>query len=139
MPTALDLVPHIRALYAEWSASRGRNVEAWLELFADDVKVRSLSDGAPGLEFTRHGTGKDVVRAYVTGLRAAWEMIYFTADAFVAQDDRVVMLGRCAFRHRGTHKEFETAKVDVLRLQGGKIVEFQEFYDTAGMEAAATA
>jgi uncharacterized protein len=57
--------------------------------------------------------------------------IHFTPEEFVVEGDRVVMIGRCAFRHRRTGKVVDTAKCDVWRFRQGKAVDFMEFYDTA--------
>ncbi len=63
-------------------------------------------------------------------------MIEYVAEHFVAQDDRVVMLGRCSWRFRRTGKVVATPKVDSWRFAGGKAVEFYEYYDTAQLLAA---
>ena len=65
-------------------------------------------------------------------------MLDYTADEFVAQGDRVVMLGSCEWKHRGTGKTVKTPKADVIRMRDGKIVDFMEFYDTAAAIAGAT-
>lgn len=137
MTNAVEMLPRIRALYDEWSRSRGNNVDAWMDLLAEDVRMRSLPDGGQGLEFTRHGEGKEAVLRYIAGLAEEWEMLDYTVEHFVAQDDHVVMLGRCTHRNRRTEKVVDTPKADVLRVRDGKIVEFQEFFDTARVSAGA--
>jgi len=58
-------------------------------------------------------------------------------DEFIAQGDRVVVVGRVAWRNRQTGKTVDTPKVDVWRIRDGKAVDFVEFYDTArSLEAA---
>lgn len=137
MTNAVEMLPRIRALYAEWGRSRGSNVDAWMELLADDVRLRSLPDGGEGLEFTKHGEGKEAVLRYIAGLAEEWEMLDYTVEQFVAQDEHVVMLGHCTHRNRHTGKTVETPKADVLRVRDGKIVEFREFFDTARVSAGA--
>ncbi len=77
------------------------------------------------------------MRGYFQGLGADWEMVYYNADEFVAQGDRVVMIGSCSWRHRATGNVIDTPKVDIFRLRGGKIAAFFELYDTAKVTAAA--
>jgi ketosteroid isomerase-like protein len=68
---------------------------------------------------------------------ASWlECMADTVDHFVAQGDRVVMLGRCAWKHRATGKFVDTPKADAITLADGKIVGFMEYYDTAQALAA---
>ena len=70
------------------------------------------------------------------GLERDWQMIEFATEHFVAQGDRVVMLGRCAFRYKKTGKVVWTHKADSWRFAGGKAIEYFEFYDTAQVHAA---
>ena len=63
-------------------------------------------------------------------------MLEFATEHFVAQGDRVVVLGRCAFRYKKTGKVVWTQKADSWRFAEGKAVEYFEFYDTAQVHAA---
>jgi ketosteroid isomerase-like protein len=63
-------------------------------------------------------------------------MIEYRVDHFVAQGDRVVMVGHCSWRAKRTGKVVATPKVDTWRFANGKAVEFYEFYDTAQVHAA---
>ena len=129
----------VKKLYQLWSDTRGSAdaAQAWLELLADDVEVFSLGGGAPGIEFTRGGRGKVVAERYLADLTEGWEMLDYRVDEFVAEGDRIVSLGSCAFRNRRTRKVARTPKVDVYRFQDGRVVEFREYYDTAGLLEAA--
>jgi ketosteroid isomerase-like protein len=129
-------VEMLRTLYARWHDSRGADVASWLECMADTVDWRSLAEGAAGMEFTQRAVGKDDVRGYFELLGRDWEMQSYTVDHFVAQGDRVVMLGRCAWKHRATGKFVDTPKADAITLADGKIVGFMEYYDTAQALAA---
>ena len=128
----------LRTLYEQWGTTRGASAEAWLGLLADDVEVVSLGGGAPGIEFTKGGRGKAAAVRYLAGLAENWEMLRYEVDEFITERDRIVVLGRCAFRNRRTGKVADTAKVDVYRFRDDLVVEFREFYDTAGMRDAAT-
>lgn len=121
----------LREAYRLWHETKGGSVDHWMDLMADNIRFRSLAGGEPGLEFTRECCMKEEVRLYFEGLGADWEMVHYTAEEFIAQDDRVVMLGSCAFRHRHTMKILETPKADFFRFRNGQIVDFMEFYDTA--------
>ncbi len=58
-------------------------------------------------------------------------MVHYYADEFIAQGDRLVMLGRCAWRNRQTGRIVKSPRADFLRMRDGKISSFFEFYDTA--------
>lgn len=128
---AASNVERLAEAYRIWDESKGASLEHWLELFADSVDFRSLAEGQELVTFTRYATSRQQVRAYLEGLVAEWEMIFFRVDRFVAQGDDVVAIGATAWRNRRTGKAVETAKVDCWRFDGGKAVAFHEFYDTA--------
>lgn len=109
-----------------------------MSVIHDDFRLTSLADGAPQLPFTSSRSGREQLLDYLHGLNRDWEMVFRDIDEFVAQGDRVVAMGRTAWRHRGTGKVSESPKVDVWRLREGKAVELVEFYDTASLYAAAT-
>jgi hypothetical protein len=127
----------LREGYDLWNESKARSAAYWMDLISDDVHWRSLADGAVGVEFTNARTSKQGVQDYSEQLTRDWEMPNFQAEEFVAHGDRVVMLGRCAWKNRKTGKALDTPKADVFRFRDGKIVDFMEFYDTAAAIAAA--
>src|SRR5688500_5672743 len=94
----------VREAYDQWSRTKAGSVEHWMGLMADEVDWRSLADASPGMEFTRTAASRDAVRGYFEGLVKDWEMLSYDVDEYVAQGDRVVMLGRCAWKHRATGK-----------------------------------
>jgi hypothetical protein len=136
--SARDQVEKLRRAYQRWHDTRGQSVAEWIDLMADDFKLRSVADGVEKLEFSAPRNGKDAARGYFTALHADWEMVYHTADDFIADGDTVVVFGRCAFRHRRTGKTAETPIIHRWRFRDGKAAEFYEYYDTAKAFAAAT-
>jgi len=132
-----DNVAILRDGYARWNESKGRSVDHWLSLMADDIDFRSLADGMEGLDFTVRKNARAAVTDYFNELLKRFELIHFTVEDFIAQDDKVVVVGSTAWRNRLTGKVFDTPKVDIVRLRDGLIVEVREFYDTAKvMEAS---
>ena len=129
-------VEKLRAAYRTWHDTRGQNSDAWFDLFTDDVTIRSLADGAPGMEFSALRRGKADVGRYFADLAADWEMLFYHAQEFVAEGERVVMIGRCGWRHKKTGKEVETPVFAYWNFREGKVAEYFEFYDTAKAFAA---
>lgn len=66
-----------------------------------------------------------------------WDASRGADSELFAAGDRVVMLGRCGWRHRRSGIAIDTPKADFLRRRAGRIVEFYEFFDTAMALAAA--
>ena len=137
MGSPSDNVAKLKHAYREWHDSKGGSVKTWLDLVADDVKVYSLAAGAPEVEFTAAVSSKKDFERYFTGLLADWEMIHYTTGTFIAEGNRVAMLGSTGWRNRKTGGVLETPKADFWTFRGDTIVEFHELYDTAAVLAAA--
>jgi ketosteroid isomerase-like protein len=133
-----ETLAKLKAAYKKWHDTRGQSAEDWVEMMADDVKLRSVADGADGMKFSAPRDGKEAARGYFAALGDEWEMVYHHADEFLVDGDRVAVFGRCAFRHRGTGKVAESFLNHRWRFRAGLVVEYAEFYDTARAFAAAT-
>jgi ketosteroid isomerase-like protein len=129
----------LKSAYASWSETKGKSVDRWLDILADDIRFGSLIQGAPAMHYMQAHSTREAVRGYFEGLLSEWEMIRYTVDEFVAQGEAVFMRGSCAWRHKSTGKSVDTPKVDFWRFKDGKAVEFYEYFDTARALAAATA
>lgn len=122
--------------YRKWRESRGGSVDHWMSICAEQMKFGSLAQGAPSVAYMTAYHHRDELGEYFAGLDRDWEMIEYVAERFVAQDDRVVMLGHCSWRSKTTGKVVTTPKADSWRFENGKAVEFYEFFDTHQVHAA---
>jgi ketosteroid isomerase-like protein len=128
----------LQAAYKRWADSKGGSADEWMKICADNIAFGSLAQGAvPAVQYMTAYSSRDALKDYFAGLSRDWDMIEYVAEQFVAQGDRVVMLGRCTFRHKKSGKTVSTPKADAWRFSGGKAVEFFEYYDTAQVHAAA--
>lgn len=136
MSEAAHNVEVLKEAYRRWSESRGGSVDHWMGICAADIRFGSLAKGMQGAEYMTAYDSRDALGEYFAGLGRDWEMLEFVPEHFVAQGDRVVMLGRCAFRHRHSGKVVASPKADAWRFAGGKAIEYYEYYDTAQVGAA---
>lgn len=127
----------LKEAYQAWNDNGENSFERWMGMLADDIQWGSIADGATCVAFTRACQCKNDVRRYFQELASDWEMLHYTTSEFIAQGDRVVMIGHCGWRNRKTGKVVETPKADIIRIRDSKIVEFYEFYDTAKVIAGA--
>ena len=128
----------LKQAYARWHDSKGASADEWLKICADKIAFGSLAEGqAAGARYLAAYQDSGALKDYFAGLTRDWEMIEYVTEQFVAQGDRVVMLGRCTFRYKKTGKVVSTPKCDSWRFTNGKAVEFYEYYDTAQVHAAA--
>lgn len=130
-------VDKLRHAYARWHDSRGQDETVWLDLTADDFKLRSLGDGRPGVEFTKKRSGREELKQYLAGLKADWEMIYYRNDEFIEHGDRIVAVGECSWTSKHTGKTVVSPTVGLWRFRDGMVIEYFEFFDTAAAMAAA--
>ena len=125
----------VRNAYREWSDTRGRSSEAFFDLFADNIEMRTVLTGVDNELAKTHYT-RDEARNYFAELARDWEQISYDCERYVGQGDDVVMIGRCAWRNRRSGKVLDTPKVDIWRFSGGKAVSFLEMFDSHGFIGA---
>lgn len=123
----------IRAAYALWHDSRGASPEAFLDLMAEDVRMRT-NLYPPELHPLAHERfGIENARDYLVSLVLHLEMLDFPTREIVAQNDTVVWIGSCRWRDRKTGEEAFTEKVDIWRFNAeGQVVSVMEMFDTLG-------
>jgi ketosteroid isomerase-like protein len=123
--------------YRRWHDSRGGSVDHWMSICSENIQFGSLIRGAePRVAYMTGYNARAELGRYFEGLARDWEMIEYKVEQFVAQGDRVVMIGRCSWRHKNSGKVVNTPKVDTWRFADGKAVEYYEYFDTAQVYAA---
>ena len=126
----------LERVYARWDETKGGAVDEVLELMDDRIEMRSvLSQDMPSDIAGLHRT-KQQAADYFAALSRDWEMIYFHAYQFIADEDDVVMVGRCAWRHRETGAEVDTPKVDIWHFENGRATRFFELFDSLAFARA---
>jgi hypothetical protein len=131
--------PNLEALkhvYSNWSGTRGGSAEEILALFDDDVEMVSalhgdIPDPVAGVHLGRAGA-----EAYFEGLGRDWEMMNWEVEHYVDGGDVIAVISRCAWRNRASGNIVDTPKIDVLTFRDGRVVRFQEAYDTLGFARA---
>ncbi len=127
----------LKEAYKCWSDNKGGCADRWIELCDPNIKFGSLMDAAvPPVNYMTAYSSRAQLKSYFDGLSRDWEMISSDAEHFVAQGDRVVVLGHCKWRHKESKVEVDTRKADSWRIVDDKAVEFFEFYDTAKVLSA---
>jgi ketosteroid isomerase-like protein len=105
------------------------DITGLLELFDDNIEWETLAvENAP---YTGAREGKQAVAEFFKLLNDSEEITRFEPLEFIAENDRVVVLGEAAATVRSTGREYETPWVHIFNLKDGKVTEFQEFQDSA--------
>lgn len=110
------------------------DINALLELFDD--QIHWVTPGPPELATSGKRTGRQAVAQFFAAVNEVFDIQRFEPKEFIAQGDRIVVLGEEAARVRSTGKLVELDWVHVFTMSNGKVVAFQEFFDTAAVVAA---
>ena len=124
--------------YRRWAESRGASADHWISICDPHIRFGSIAQTVPSVDYMVDYRSRDELGQYFAGITRDWEMLDYRVDHFVAQGDRVVMLGHCSWRAKGSGQVVSTPKADSWRFADGKAVEFYEYFDTAQVAQAMT-
>jgi ketosteroid isomerase-like protein len=113
------------------------DINALLESF--DEQIQWVTPGPPELATSGKRTGRQEVAEFFGAVNQAFDIQRFEPEEFIAQSDRIVVLGSETARVKTTGKVIELDWVHVFKMRNGKVVAFQEFFDTAAVVAAMNA
>lgn len=104
-----------------------------------DEQVDWVTPGPSELATSGRRTGPQAVGQFFASVNEVFDIQRFEPKEFIAQGDRIVVLGDETVRVRATGKMLELEWVHVFTLRNGKVAAFQEFFDTAAVVAAMSA
>ena len=130
--TEQENVQVAQGLYAAFH--RG-DFSAFLNALADEVKW-FVPGPQPILPWAGLRKGRDQVAQFFTEYARPTEIQQFEPREFIAQGERVVVLGYRRDRVKATGHSFESEWAQVFSLRAGKIVNFRGYIDTAAIVAA---
>ena len=109
------------------------DLDALLSLFADNIEW--VSPGPADLPTAGTRRGRQQVADFFRILDELFEFQRFEPKTFIAQDDRVVVLGEDTARIKATGKVLDSAWAHAFSLRDGKVASFHEYIDTAAIVA----
>ena len=112
-----------------YAAIGSGDIEALLNLLADDVEWETPFPR----DIVPHGGkwhGKDGVLEFLFFLNQNVEFQQFELQHFIAQDDRVAIVGHFKVLVKATGRYYEPDTVVICTVEDGKIKQFREFTDT---------
>lgn len=113
------------------------DVQAFLEACSPDIEW--LYPPTKWIPYGGRWSGPEGVERFLDEHDAAEEILEWTPSDFIAQGDRVVVLGHYRGLPKPDGREWQTDFVDVLTVRDSKIVRFEAFFDTAAAVEARTA
>jgi len=106
-------------------------------LAAFDETIQWITPGNSALAGERNG--KDEVAGFFRTVSERWDVLAFEPSEFISSGDRVVAFGRYEMRSRQTYRTAASHWAMAWTFRDGKAVRFQEYTDTATLEAAEVA
>jgi uncharacterized protein len=100
-----------------------------------DENIQWTTPGPPELPIAGRRTGKQAVAAFFQDLAGLLDVQTFEPKEFIAQGDRVVVLGRDTARVKATGKVIESAWVHAFSVRDGKIARLDEYNDVSALVA----
>ena len=100
-----------------------------------DEDIQWVAPGPPELPTSGRRRGRQQVAEFFQGVDTLFEIQRFEPHTFVAEGDRVVVLGTETARVKATGKILDTEWAHTFTIRDGKVVAFQEYIDTAALVA----
>ncbi len=110
------------------------DIAGLLDLCAEDINwtIPVVENAA----YSGSRTGKAAVGEFFSLLDAAEDFSDFTPKEFIAEGDKVVVLGQSTATVKETGKTFSTDWVHIFTITDGKIANFLEHFDNAAANRA---
>ncbi|MEQ1763543.1 MAG: nuclear transport factor 2 family protein [Pyrinomonadaceae bacterium] len=110
------------------------DIEGLLELYSDDISWETPKVDNAAYSGARQG--KEAVLEFFGMLAESETFTKFEPTEFIAEGDRVVVLGKFEANVKATGKTFATDWVHVMTVKDGKVTAFREHFDTAAANQA---
>lgn len=114
-----------------YDAFKRGDINGLLDLMADNVVWETPVVEFEGRSFGGRTTGKAGVAAFFQSLGEREEVLAFETREFIAQGNKVVMVGHYRARVRATGRTAESPMVHIFTIENGKVSSFFEVFDTA--------
>jgi uncharacterized protein len=120
---------NVRMVQQAYEAFSRGDIQGVLRTLSEQVEWHTPT--VEGVPFGGEYRGPEEVARFFSAMNESEEITRFEPREFIAQGEKVVALGRFAATVRATGREVEGEWVHVFTIRDGKVVKFQEYFDTA--------
>src|SRR5262245_9045027 len=120
-----------------YQSQKAGDMESLLNSLARDVQWE-LPD-MENVPFAGKWQGREGVRQVFGKGSAVQDVIEFEPQEYIAQGNKVVVLGQFTMRIKATGRNVSSSWAHVWTVENGQITRFYEYVDTAGVSSAHTA
>ncbi len=125
---------NVKIVQQAYEDFKNGNIPALLESMADNVEWELPE--LEGVPIAGKRQGRDRVADFFATLSETQEVLNFEPTEFVAQGEKVVVLGDYTWRVKATGGQITSDWAHVFTVRNGRIERFQEYTDTAAIAAA---
>jgi hypothetical protein len=118
----------VRQIYAAFGKG---DLDGLLALLDADIEWKT--PGGPDLPLAGVRRGRDQVREFFRTLVELVDFEDFKTEHFIAEGDRVVVLGLDTIKVKATGKSLTEPWAHVFTIRNGKVASFQEYLDSAAI------
>ena len=122
-----------RLVQQAYQSLKTGDLQSFLSSYAEDVQWQVPETG--NVPFAGKHKGREQLRQFLGEIFQAQDVIELEPQEFIAQGDKVVVLGHFSGRMKTTGREFDFDWVHIYTFRDGKIVSFHEYMDTAAQPA----
>ena len=110
------------------------DIPGLLQMYHDDALW--IEPDVEHVPFAGLHTGKSEIARFFQELDQATQPLRFIPKEFIAEGDKVIVLGEASWLVRNTGRTYDNAWVHVFTLRDGKVSRFEDYHDTAASERA---
>ena len=127
MAAAADAKSVVQSFYANLACGKP---EAAFALLSDDIEWNE-AEGNPLADRNPYRGASQIAEGVFGRLGAMFEGFAALPDEFIAENGRVIVIGRYRGTHRKSGAKLNCQAVHSWWVEGGRIVRFQQYADTA--------
>jgi uncharacterized protein len=126
---------NIKVVQEAYAAFGRGDVQAILDRLDDSVAWTAVYGAGSNVPMSGERRGKAAVAEFFELVATHVNFAHFEPKEFVATGDQVVALGHYTAK-TSANKEFDSDFAMVFTMRNGKVTKFQEFLNTAALNAA---
>jgi ketosteroid isomerase-like protein len=125
---------NIQIIQQMYAAFGKRDIQSLLTLLSEGIDWQTF--GPSKIAHAGPHRGRDQVRRFFATVAETLDIQQFEPREFIAQGDKVVVLGYYAGRVKATGRQYASEWAHVFTLHDNKVARFREYADTANLAAA---
>ena len=113
------------------------DVEGFLNLFSEDASWNSPE--IENLPLDTNFKGREKIADFLTEIDKYEEFLKIEPKEYIAQGNKVVVLGELHVRSKITDKQYNSGFAHIIEVKDGKAISFLEYFDNAAAGKAHSA